>query len=98
MRAGENNCILADVFFFFFFPSLAFSKQECVEGFQMSGEVVNFALREGETHSSRKQIAPLSKTDCSWNKPDVTFHVLIGLFIKSQIFPWERHGIAMQLR
>lgn len=64
----------------------------------MSGEVVNFALQEGETHSSSKQIAPLSKTDCCWNKPDVTFHVLIGLFIKSQIFPWERHGIAMQLR
>lgn len=36
-----------------------------------------------------------------WNKPDVTFHVLIGLFIKSQIFffslgaPQPRHAVEV---
>ena len=34
------------------------------------------------THSSRKQIALWQKNDCFWSKPDVTFHVLTGLFLK----------------
>lgn len=33
-----------------------------------------------------------------WKKPDVTFHVLIRLFIMSPVFPWVHNSTTMQSR
>lgn len=50
----------------------------------------------------------IQKTNCSllkawmlfffWKKPDVTFHVLIRLFITSPVFPWVHNSTTMQSR
>lgn len=38
----------------------------------------------------------IQKTNDSPMLPDVTFHVLIGLFIKNEYFHWEDHSNVMQ--
>lgn len=67
-----------------------------------SGHFPPVALQPGrKTHSSRKLTALFWKPECFfffWKKPDVTFHVLIRLFITSPFFPWVHNSTTMQSR